>query len=273
MHAYFGLFTERLLVAFVSQAAGLYGQRCMSFNNHQLLHLAEATRKFGPLWAHSAFTFESGNGELVRHVNAAKAVPEQIIERVIMSQELQILLSALPLSSNVLDFCTTILGNPRTEHARRIGAAWMFGTPKDVACLSNQEASCMQAFFGHVPPVQEYLRFSYLGTIFHSENYRTGKKNSSAFQSMSGDFYLIKRIFEVTDLSSISNGQAVLLCTKIITDNNVAELPPHVSGCFFSLAYSLLPLNVTDILKPCVLISLNNTEDYICTIPNLIERD
>lgn len=188
MHAYFGLFTKRLLVAFVLQAAGLYGQRCMSFNNHQLLHLAEAIRKFGPLWAHSAFTFQSGNGELVRHVNAAKAVPEQIIERVIMSQELQILLSAPPLPSNILDFCTNILGNPRTEHARRIGAAWMFGTPKDVACLSNQEASCMQAFFGHVPPVQEYLRFSYLGTIFHSEKYRTGKKTAQHLSLRVGTF-------------------------------------------------------------------------------------
>ncbi|KAL1454735.1 hypothetical protein MTO96_043680 [Rhipicephalus appendiculatus] len=66
-----------LLMSFVSQAAGLYRQRCMSFNVHQLLHLAEAARQFGPLWAHSAFAFESSNGDLVKLVNAAKAVPAQ----------------------------------------------------------------------------------------------------------------------------------------------------------------------------------------------------
>ncbi|XP_049516681.1 uncharacterized protein LOC125942543 isoform X1 [Dermacentor silvarum] len=226
-------YAEKLLTAFVSQAASLYGQRCMSFNTHQLLHLAEAARKFGPLWAHSAFTFESGNGELVRLVNAAKAVPEQILERVIMSQELHVLLSKLPLPSDVLNFCTTILGNPNTQHARRIGAAWMFGTPKDVVSLSDQEFSCLQVYFGHVPSVQEHLRFSYIGTIFHSANYRAGRKNSSVFECNRGGFYAIKRIFEVTDSSSTSNGQAVLLCTKIVTDNNVEGLPPYVSECFF----------------------------------------
>ncbi|KAL1446704.1 hypothetical protein MTO96_028757 [Rhipicephalus appendiculatus] len=98
-----------LLTSFVSQAAGLYGQRCMRFNVHQLLHLAEAARQFGPLWAHSAFAFESSNGDLVKLVNAAKAVPAQVLERVVMSQELQILLVGLPLPSNVLSFCSTML--------------------------------------------------------------------------------------------------------------------------------------------------------------------
>ncbi|XP_049273313.1 uncharacterized protein LOC119399356 [Rhipicephalus sanguineus] len=271
-HVYYS-FSGLLLTTFVSQAAGLYGQRCMSFNVHQLLHLAEAARQFGPLWAHSAFAFESSNGELVKLVNAAKAVPEQVLERVILSQELQILLSALPLPSNVLNFCTNMLGNPRTEHARRIGAAWVFGAPKDVSSVSHQESSCLQAWCGHVPIVQEYLRFSFLGTIFHSQSYKAGRKNSSVFECKSGGFYSIKRIFEITDSSSVLNGEAVLLCTKIITGDNIAGLPPHISDCFFSLAYSLVPLSINDIAKACVLISLNDKEDYICTVPNMLERD
>lgn len=265
--------TGSLLTTFVSQAAGLYGQRCMSFNVHQLLHLAEAARQFGPLWAHSAFAFESSNGELVKLVNAAKAVPAQVLERVVMSQELHILLSALPLPTNVLDFCTTMLGNPRTEHARNIGAAWFFGAPKRVPALSHQESACLQGWCGHVPIVLEYFRFSFLDTVFHSESYKAGKKNSSVFQCGTGGFYSIKRIFEITDSSSVLNGEAVLLCARIIADDSMAGLPSHISGCFFSLAYSLVPLSINDIAKACVLISLNEKEEYVCAVPNMVERD
>lgn len=69
----------------------------MSFNVHQFMHLVQAARKFGPLWAHSAFTFESGNGRIVKLVTAANGVKEQIVERVVMHQELQLLLSLLHL--------------------------------------------------------------------------------------------------------------------------------------------------------------------------------
>ncbi|XP_043469590.1 uncharacterized protein LOC122503198 [Leptopilina heterotoma] len=41
----------------------------MTFNVHLLLHLAESVYNWGPLWAHSAFAFESGNGQLLKNVN------------------------------------------------------------------------------------------------------------------------------------------------------------------------------------------------------------
>ena len=40
------------------------GQRHYTFNVHQLLHIADAVRNLGPLWAHSAFPFEDTNGWL-----------------------------------------------------------------------------------------------------------------------------------------------------------------------------------------------------------------
>lgn len=71
---------DRLLQGFISRAAKLYGDRSMSFNVHQLMHLTQAARNFGPLWAHSASAFESGNGHIVKLITAAKGVPQQILE-------------------------------------------------------------------------------------------------------------------------------------------------------------------------------------------------
>ncbi|KAH7965876.1 hypothetical protein HPB49_011776 [Dermacentor silvarum] len=92
----------------------------MTFNVRQLLHLARAARNFGPLWAHSAFGFESGNGQLVKLVTAANGVPEQILERVILSQELKLLLcsTAIPLTTKQL--CHDFLHYPNVEKAQHI---------------------------------------------------------------------------------------------------------------------------------------------------------
>ncbi|KAG0417140.1 hypothetical protein HPB47_005858 [Ixodes persulcatus] len=52
---------ESLLKRFVDQVLRLYNTKMMTFNMHQLLHLAKSVRDLGPLWAHSAFVFETGN--------------------------------------------------------------------------------------------------------------------------------------------------------------------------------------------------------------------
>ncbi|XP_075744426.1 uncharacterized protein LOC142803216 [Rhipicephalus microplus] len=237
----------RLLTSFVSQAAGLYGQRSMSFNVHQLLHLADAARQFGPLWAHSAFAFENSNGYLLKLVSAAKAVPAQVLERVVMAQELQLLLAGLPLPSKVLSFCSNMLGNPITEHARHIGAAWLFGTLKQVPSRSHQESSCLQTWCGQVPIVQEHFRVSILGTIFHSASYKAGKKNSSAFESKTGGFYSIKRIFEVSSKCCSSVGDEKLW--SAMSKDNV--LNDELGRRFLSVSLSDLRLyGFPGLLKP-----------------------
>lgn len=99
------------------------------------------------------------------------------------------------------------------------------------------------------------------------------KKDSSVFESRNGDFYAIKRVLEVADHASPADGQVILLCLKIVPENAGTDFPPHISEFFFSVAYSLLPLSIPDIAKPCVLISFDEEEHYLCSVPNLIERD
>ncbi|XP_049518704.1 uncharacterized protein LOC125943434 [Dermacentor silvarum] len=125
--------------------------RCMTFNVRQLLHLARAARNFGPLWAHSAFGFESGNGQLVKLVTAANGVPEQILERVILSQELKLLLcsTAIPLTTKQL--CHDFLHYPNVEKAQHIQGACMFGAPNDVPVVLPAERDCLKIALNHAP--------------------------------------------------------------------------------------------------------------------------
>ena len=53
----------------------------MTINVHSLLHLPEAVKNLGPLWAHSCFAFESANGELLQLFHGSQAVEKQVCNR------------------------------------------------------------------------------------------------------------------------------------------------------------------------------------------------
>lgn len=91
---------EDLFMSFACNTADLYGEFAVRFNVHQLLHMAKSVRMMGPLWATSMFPFEGGNGRLVKLISAAKGVPLQIAERLVMRSMLNDMERAIPLSGS-----------------------------------------------------------------------------------------------------------------------------------------------------------------------------
>lgn len=71
-----------LLHQFVGDIELLYSSMLMTFNVHQLLHLATSVLNWGPLWAHSAYGFESGNGDLLEIIHAAKGIHHQVCRHI-----------------------------------------------------------------------------------------------------------------------------------------------------------------------------------------------
>ncbi len=79
---------ERQLSEFVEQMEDLYGVQHLSFNIHQLMHLSQSVRNWGPLWAISGFTFEDQNGVLLKFVKGTQYVPEQIYNQFVLKMSL-----------------------------------------------------------------------------------------------------------------------------------------------------------------------------------------
>ncbi|CAN7982373.1 unnamed protein product [Ixodes pacificus] len=87
-----------LATEFVVKMQTLYGQRAMTFNIHQMLHLPKSVQMLGPLWTHSSFVFEGGNGTLVKLVSDGNGVPLQILERYVMCLNAKLLRSTIDIS-------------------------------------------------------------------------------------------------------------------------------------------------------------------------------
>lgn len=57
---------ESKLKHFTDEYENLYGRHNVTINTHLLRHIGTAVRNLGPLWAQSAFGFETNNGHLVK---------------------------------------------------------------------------------------------------------------------------------------------------------------------------------------------------------------
>lgn len=67
-----------LLQKFVMLFDALYGERHMSMNLHNLLHINASVYNHGPLWANSSFEFEDANGELTAYFHGTQGIDMQI---------------------------------------------------------------------------------------------------------------------------------------------------------------------------------------------------
>lgn len=78
---------EKNLNTFVELYQQYYGEKNMTMNVHLLTHIVQCVRKCGPLWAQSAFAFESFNGVLLNYVNGRTDVLCQITSKYIFCRQ------------------------------------------------------------------------------------------------------------------------------------------------------------------------------------------
>ncbi|KAH6930649.1 hypothetical protein HPB50_016163 [Hyalomma asiaticum] len=135
----------RLLQEFVSRTKTLYSPRMMTFNLHQLLHIVSAVEHFGPLWAHCAFVFESGNGRLLKTITGAKAVPNQVVERLVMLEQLHLLTKLGSFEEKVKEFTSSLLGYPKTVAVACVDTLSFFGNSDPVPKLTPEEVAALQS--------------------------------------------------------------------------------------------------------------------------------
>lgn len=74
-------YAEELLISFVQHFAVLYGEETISYNVHNLIHLANDVRKFGPLSNFTAFPFENFMQTLKGMLRKPKYPLEQVVRR------------------------------------------------------------------------------------------------------------------------------------------------------------------------------------------------
>lgn len=93
---------------FVSLVEKYYSAKAMTYNVHQISHMADSVKNWGPIFVHDGYPFESGNGKIVRTVKGAKGVIHQICRSIEYKDSAAILkkhISEGHENSAVINFC------------------------------------------------------------------------------------------------------------------------------------------------------------------------
>lgn len=267
----FFFLSESLLRKFVGKVEPLFGKAECTYNVHQLLHLAETARQLGPLWSHSAFVFEGGNGKIVRLITAAKGIPMQIVERALMAQQLELSLAAMPVPPNVREVCDRMLGPSRLKHFRHIGSQCMLGVAEKVT-LSQMESRAIFSSMGvHISTGMEYKRFIIHSKIYHTESYtRPVKSNSCYIATVDGNYCKINKAVSI----NTDDGPACILLVQCLVLEESTAFPFHIKKCFLSRDPQPRAIKADEVREPCLFINFQGEDvSYICDLPNHIERD
>ncbi|XP_064468542.1 uncharacterized protein LOC135379646 [Ornithodoros turicata] len=186
---------QDLLSEFVVKYNMLYGDYCMVFNVHLLPHLAKDVARWGPLWTHSTFVFESFNGVLVKFVKGNRGVAEQVLAKAMLKQAV---FSYVQLrGSYVLRSYLSLLKNKKVaSFAEHVSGAVLLGRGRASTCTSA-ERNCIRSALGRSPDNFLFFhRMVFNSTMYHSTSYKLPKRtNGTTVALHDGGFGEIQSIF------------------------------------------------------------------------------
>ena len=267
------VYCERSFVQFVTEFDQLYGRQHMSYNVHQLLHITLSVRDWGPLWAHSAFMFESFNAELLKTIKGTQGVPKQILSTFCLTRAIPYNVGAvLPnCSQSEAMFIQSLTSHRHSiqDALRMSNGVTVLGKPV-VKMLQRSHFVALHSVTAAVSQtcVAYYNRVVHKGEILHSHKYcRDLKRNSYTVRIVDDAYYQIET-FVAADIGSGHNCYALgrylrqvpfHFCNRSSLLKSVHIVPVS------KVPSALVAIPVTDIIRKCVFISLNSCDvSFVC---------
>lgn len=189
--------SEALLTDFVKDMEVYYGEANMSYNVHLCLHLPRSVVNWGPLWAHSAFVFESYNAKLLDMIKSTQGVALQIVKTFWLQKALpfygQTILKHA--SNECKEIFETLTRPKQLKHVTRTCDVTALDRPK-VRLLRRDDCMALSRYGIQKGRVKYFQRIITNGEVVHSEDYsRVSKRNSFTvvLNDEAQNFFRIKR--------------------------------------------------------------------------------
>ncbi|XP_071478459.1 uncharacterized protein [Diadema antillarum] len=265
----------------------LYGKQEATFNVHLLVHLTDSVRNWGPLWATSAFAFESFNGYIKTLYAGTRYLPQQIFQTLCYIQDLYRHLSLIE-SHKTFMYIEKML-----NHNRLMKNVQKFGTDvTKLVCLgtghmlnlSEPFKLALQEFLGEmllVDSVTSYEKFAFRGSLY------TTKEYSKRFRRNNSVVKVGNVLCEIINLVTFKSHMCQQYCdckehiallvenlttVRKFTCKQGTELGCTVNFISEVLRGEFMSIPYQNISGKCMLLETNQKE-FVISLPNLKEGD
>ena len=275
--------SEIMIKDFCAMFEKLYGQINCTHNIHLLTHLGKYVRLWGPLWTHSAFSFEHKNGLLKNLFHGNSDISHQIIFNLNGQSMVQTLMYEIKLhdGESVVEYIYKDHQKSNMElldnHVYAVGKITLL-------TLSREEENALNLVEN--TSLQGFSRLLKDGVIYHSTAYsrhNCNKRNNTFCQFLSQDgslhfgqiqkFLLApKPLALINEISNAVNnlGEDVGICSdrQLNKHRRINLISTLLQSVYFTERITAVPIE--NIKKKGVVISVGINK-YISALPNLYE--
>ena len=222
----------------------------------QLLHLCESVEKWGPLWAHSCFSFEAGNGKLTRVIRNAKGIPYQISRHLSLRRALTVVENSISLGKHfkVTQFFESLCMR-YVPDTFTINGVRCFGSPKKTSAymqhLNLQQTHCLS-----------YDKIVKKGCLYTSICLLNKRTDNSYIKLTDDSFARIVKFIRVWD------SELLVIVKKLNLVHELTTMPRQFSE-YCSESAMEVAYRTDEIQMICVKIE-SNGKTFVCPITNLL---
>lgn len=265
--------SEASLIAFVKKMELLYGKENVSFNVHQLTHLATSVRNWGPLWSTSAFIFESNNGFLKTLYNGTQCVPQQIVETLFLWREIPKRLNELCFQpwSDFGKFVFSITGRSPLQ---RVASLKTVSKPSQIYLTASMEIAIENLIQAPVlnKNAESYDRFIFGNVMYHTAQYKRVLKRDNTFAKLK-DTYAQLLYFLISKINCVCQSKCSCSPTPILIVQvySVLNSPLMISSTITAKTAKTRQTKayfLNDLVGKCV-----HTDGWMISLPNKFETD
>lgn len=236
---------EGYLELFVRNTNTNYGLFECTYNVHQLLHLGESVRRWGPLWSHTCFPFEAAIGRLKKVLSAFRGIPHQVVRRLDLIRSLNIMSSSLDVREDVEEYTRNVTGSHSQAVFRTDNNEVIFGVSK--------------TYNG----VGDFLQFDKViskGVVYEEHRESNSRKFDNSFVILNNDkFCRIQSILTDSTRCKVFFVVEEILCEPVYPLKSTRKM--------IRMSPTTLTVDFTSEVKgPAVFISVNG-ECFVTAIP------
>lgn len=247
---------HNIIKEFLKELSELYDSLIMLSGVHELQHLVDCTKEFGPLNLINCFPFEELNRKFMRFIHGKDLIGEEFIKVFSTAQTLTAMTSMQRNKTEIFEFIQENL-DFQTSNRKKLHASdnsFKFLS----ASTSSLEPSILRAYFSYfketVSEVTVFTKLKYKGHFYNAGDNSQGKHDDSCFLTKSGQLGIIKFMFE-------KEGVVYAIGKKIVTSFNpffCAQYPQRKSMVSICRKSEEIFIEQIDSIEKMVFIQFND---------------